>query len=60
MIRARLNGTRSGKPIGQPPLDAAKVEAIIRHATNERDPLMVLMAYRHGLRLSELIGLTWR
>jgi type 1 fimbriae regulatory protein FimB/type 1 fimbriae regulatory protein FimE len=33
---------------------------IIRHAANERDRLMVLMAYRHGLRVSELIELTWR
>src|SRR5262249_4756946 len=28
LARARLHGTKSGKPIGQPPLDAAKVEAI--------------------------------
>jgi hypothetical protein len=28
MIRAKLNGIRSGKPIGQPPLAIAKVEAI--------------------------------
>jgi DNA invertase Pin-like site-specific DNA recombinase len=28
MIRAQLHGTKSGKPIGQPPLAGAKVEAI--------------------------------
>jgi hypothetical protein len=28
MARARLHGTKSGKPIGQPPLVASKVEAI--------------------------------
>lgn len=28
MARARLHGTKSGKPIGQPPLAIAKVEAI--------------------------------
>lgn len=36
-----------------------EVEAIIRHASNERDGLMVLMAFRHGFRVSELINLTW-
>ena len=41
-------------------LTEAEVEASIRHADNERDRLMILMAYRHGLRVSELIGLTWR
>ena len=28
MERARVHGTKSGKPIGQPPLAQAKVEAI--------------------------------
>ena len=28
MERARLHGTKSGKPIGQPPLSQVKVEAI--------------------------------
>jgi type 1 fimbriae regulatory protein FimB/type 1 fimbriae regulatory protein FimE len=37
----------------------AEVEAIIKACENERDRLMVLMAYRHGLRVSELISLTW-
>jgi type 1 fimbriae regulatory protein FimB/type 1 fimbriae regulatory protein FimE len=41
-------------------LTEAEVEAIIRHADSERDRLMILMAYRHGLRASELINLTWR
>jgi type 1 fimbriae regulatory protein FimB/type 1 fimbriae regulatory protein FimE len=41
-------------------LTEAEVERIIRHAASERDRLMVLVAYRHGLRVSELIGLTWR
>ena len=41
-------------------LTEAEVEAIIRHADSERDRLMILMAYRHGLRVSELIALTWR
>jgi integrase len=38
-------------------LTEAEVEAIIKACENERDRLMVLMAYRHGLRVSELIGL---
>ena len=41
-------------------LTEAEVEAIIRQAGTERDRLMILMAYRHGLRVSELIALTWR
>ena len=41
-------------------LTEAEVEAIIRHAGSERDRLMILMSYRHGLRVSELINLTWR
>jgi integrase len=41
-------------------LTEAEVEAINKACENERDRLMVLMAYRHGLRVSELIGLTWR
>src|SRR6516164_4412842 len=35
-----------------------EVERILRHAANERDRLMILMAYRHGLRVSELINTT--
>ena len=41
-------------------LTEGEVEAIIRQADSERDRLMILMGYRHGLRVSELIGLTWR
>src|SRR5262249_20616784 len=41
-------------------LTEAEVEAIIKACENERDRLMVLMAYRHGFRVSELINLTWR
>lgn len=37
-----------------------EVEAIIKHAANERDKLMVLIGYRHGLRVSELIHLRWQ
>src|SRR5215472_2128055 len=41
-------------------LTEGEVEAIIRQADSERDRLMILMAYRHGLRVSELITLAWR
>ena len=37
-----------------------EVEQLIKAARTERDRLMILMAYRHGLRVSELISLTWR
>lgn len=36
-----------------------EVEKIIRHAACERDRTMILVAYRHGLRVSELINTTW-
>jgi type 1 fimbriae regulatory protein FimB/type 1 fimbriae regulatory protein FimE len=38
----------------------AEAEAVIKACENGRDRLMVLMAYRHGLRVSELISLRWR
>ena len=41
------------------PRRECEVEAILRHAVNARDRLMILMAYRHGLRVSELVSLTW-
>jgi type 1 fimbriae regulatory protein FimE len=37
-----------------------EVERLIRAAANERDRCMILMAYTHGLRVSELITLQWR
>jgi type 1 fimbriae regulatory protein FimB/type 1 fimbriae regulatory protein FimE len=37
-----------------------EVERLIRAAGNERDRCMILMAYRHGYRVSELIMLEWR
>jgi integrase len=36
-----------------------EVERLIRAAENQRDRTMILMGYRHGLRVSELIGLQW-
>jgi integrase len=35
------------------------VKAAAAHEHGSRDALMILMAYRHGLRVSELIGLQW-
>jgi integrase len=37
-----------------------EVERLIKGASNERDRAMVLVAYRHGLRVSELVNLQWR
>jgi type 1 fimbriae regulatory protein FimB/type 1 fimbriae regulatory protein FimE len=37
-----------------------EVEALIKAAASERDRIMILIAYRHGLRVSELINLQWR
>lgn len=41
-------------------LTEAEVEAIIKATDNDRDKLMILMAYRRGLRVSELINTQWR
>jgi type 1 fimbriae regulatory protein FimB/type 1 fimbriae regulatory protein FimE len=37
-----------------------EVERILKHADNERDRAMILMAYTHGLRVTELINTQWR
>jgi site-specific recombinase XerD len=37
-----------------------EVERLIRGAAGDRDRTMILLAYRHGFRVSELIGLEWR
>jgi type 1 fimbriae regulatory protein FimB/type 1 fimbriae regulatory protein FimE len=41
-------------------LTEQEVEQLIKAAGGDRDRCMILMAYRHGLRVSELVGLTWR
>jgi integrase len=45
-------------------LTPAEVEKLLKAARKrgrhgQRDGLMIMMAYRHGLRVSELIGLRW-
>jgi integrase len=45
-------------------LTAAEIEKLLKAARQRgrhgpRDGLMILMAYRHGLRVSELVGLRW-
>ena len=35
------------------------LRAASKHERGDRDALMILMAYRHGLRVSELISLQW-
>ena len=41
-------------------LTEGEVEAIIKAARCHRDATMVLVANRHGLRVSELVALKWR
>ena len=41
-------------------LTEEEVERLIKAATTDRDKAMILIAYRHGLRVSELINLQWR
>jgi type 1 fimbriae regulatory protein FimB/type 1 fimbriae regulatory protein FimE len=55
----------AGAPVDPPEprrqwLTEDEVERIIKHAANARDKAMILLAYRHGLRVSELINLRWR
>jgi integrase len=40
-------------------LTAGEVERLIEATTSHRDATMVLLAYRHGLRASELVDLRW-
>jgi type 1 fimbriae regulatory protein FimB/type 1 fimbriae regulatory protein FimE len=41
-------------------LTESEVEQLITAAGNNRDRCMILMAFRHGLRVSELITMQWR
>jgi len=41
-------------------LTESEVERLIRATRTTRDAMMILMGYRHGLRVSELVGLQWR
>jgi type 1 fimbriae regulatory protein FimB/type 1 fimbriae regulatory protein FimE len=40
-------------------LTEAEVEQLLKAADGHRDEAMILVAYRHGLRVSELVALTW-
>jgi integrase len=40
-------------------LTEAQVEALAKAASNHRDRTMIMIAYRHGLRVSELVTLQW-
>jgi len=41
-------------------LTEAEVEQLIKAAETPRDKAMILIGYRHGLRVSELVTLRWR
>ena len=41
-------------------LTEAEVERLIKAADTPRDKAMILIGYRHGLRVSELVNLRWR
>jgi integrase len=43
----------------EPPTGARLIEAAKRNRWSHRDATMVLVAYRHGLRASELVDLRW-
>jgi type 1 fimbriae regulatory protein FimB/type 1 fimbriae regulatory protein FimE len=46
--------------VGRQWLTEDEVERLIKAAATDRDRAMILVAYRHGLRVSELIRLQWR
>ena len=53
---------RSAANAGDKPtyLTEAEVERLIKAAETPRDKAMILIGYRHGLRVSELVTLRWR
>jgi type 1 fimbriae regulatory protein FimB/type 1 fimbriae regulatory protein FimE len=53
--------TRTEKPVvdKREYLTEAEIEALIKAAPTPRDRAMILVAYTHGLRVSELINLRW-
>src|SRR5262249_60531154 len=40
-------------------LTDSEVERLIEATTSHRDPTMILLAFRHGLRAAELVDLQW-
>jgi type 1 fimbriae regulatory protein FimB/type 1 fimbriae regulatory protein FimE len=40
-------------------LTEAQVEALAKAASNHRDRTMIMITFRHGLRVSELVSLKW-
>jgi integrase len=40
-------------------LTEPEVEALAKAATSHRDRTMIMMAFRHGLRANEVVGLKW-
>jgi integrase len=40
-------------------LTDAQVDALAKAAANHRDRTMIMVAFRHGLRVSELVSLKW-
>lgn len=59
-VAARLKPPQPKDTLSQKILSPQEIEALVRATTNERDRLLLALAYACGLRASELCGLTWK
>jgi type 1 fimbriae regulatory protein FimE len=61
VLTTRKGGSRSANAGDKRAyLTEAEVERLIKVAEMPRDKAMILIGYRHGLRVSELVSLRWR
>ena len=59
-VAARVKPPKPKDTLSQKILDPASIEQLIGATTNQRDRLMLSLAYACGLRVSELCALTWK
>ena len=59
-VAARVKPPKPKDTLSQKILSSEEIGKLIRATTNERDRLLLTLAYACGLRVSELCGLTWK
>lgn len=59
-VAARVKPPKPKDTLSQKILDPSAIEQLIGATTNQRDRLMLSLAYACGLRVSELCALTWK
>jgi site-specific recombinase XerD len=57
--RPRYSDVRQREHLTEPEVDRIRAAARKRGRYGHRDDTMILVAFRHGLRVSELVGLRW-